>query len=46
MCLAILKTIRHAYKSKYNLNHKNQVSPLMNTDGENMHYFATKCFLY
>ena len=46
MCLAILKNIRHAYKPKYNLNRKNQVIPLMITDGENIHYFATKRFLY
>ena len=36
------KKIRHAYKSKYNLNHKNQVTLLMITDGEKWHYLAVK----
>ena len=36
------KEIRHAYKSKYNLNHKNQLIILMFTDGEKWHYLAVK----
>ena len=34
--------IRHAYKSKCNLNRKNQVTLLMITDGEKWHYLAGK----
>ena len=34
--------ISHAYKSKYNLNRKNQVTLLMITDGEKWHYLAVK----
>ena len=34
--------IRHAYKSKYNLNRENQVILLMITDGEKWHYLAIK----
>ena len=34
--------IRHAHKSKYNLNSKNQVTLLMITDGEKWHYLAVK----
>ena len=34
--------IRHAYKSKHNLNRKNQVILLMITDGEKWHYLAVK----
>ena len=34
--------IRHAYKSKYNLKHENQVILLMITDGEKWHYPAVK----
>ena len=34
--------IRHAYKSKYNLNRKNQVILLMITDGEKWHYLAVE----
>ena len=35
--------IRHTYKSKYNLNHENQVIlPLMITDGKKWHYPAVK----
>ena len=34
------KTIRHAYKSKYNLEHKNQVILLMISRGEKWHYLA------
>ena len=34
--------IRHAYKSKYNLKHENQVILLMITDGEKWHYLAVK----
>ena len=36
------KEIRHAYKSKYNLNRKNQVVLLMITDGEKWLYVAVK----
>ena len=36
--------IRHAYKSNYNLNRKNQVIPLMITDGENWHDLVVKSF--
>ena len=36
------KEIRHAYKSKYNLNRENQVIFLMITDGEKWHYLAVK----
>ena len=36
--------IRHAYKSKYNLNQKNKVTLLMITDGEKWHYLAVKSF--
>ena len=38
------ENIRHAYKSKYNLNRKNQVILLMITDGEKWHYLAVKRF--
>ena len=34
--------IRHAYKSKYNLNCENQVILLMITDSEKWHYLAVK----
>ena len=34
--------IRHAYKSKYNLNRENQVILLMITDGEKWYYLAVK----
>ena len=34
--------IRHAYKSKYNLNRKNKVILLMITDGKKWHYLAVK----
>ena len=34
--------IRHAYKSKYNLEHENQVILLMITDGKKWHYLAVK----
>ena len=34
--------IRHAYKSKYNLNRKNQVTLLGITDAEKWHYLAVK----
>ena len=34
--------IRHAYKSKYNLDRENQVILLMITDGEKWHYLAVK----
>ena len=36
------KEIRHAYKSKYNLNHENQVILLMITGGKKWHYLAVK----
>ena len=36
------KKIKHAYKSKYNLNRENQVILLMITDGEKWHYLAVK----
>ena len=36
------ENIRHAYKSKYNLNRKNQVIFLMITDSEKWHYLAVK----
>ena len=36
------KEIRHAYKSKYNLNHKNQLIFLMITDGKKWPYLAVK----
>ena len=44
MCLIILKKIRHAYKSKYNLNRENQVILLIITDGEKWHYLAVESF--
>ena len=34
--------IRHAYKSKHNLNCKDKVILLMNTDGEKWHYLTVK----
>ena len=34
--------IRHAYKSKYNLNLQHQVIILMITDGKKWHYLALK----
>ena len=34
--------IRHAYKSKYNLKHENQVILLMITNGKKWHYLAVK----
>ena len=37
-----IKKIYCAYKSKYNLTHKNQVILLMITDGEEWHYLAVK----
>ena len=36
------KEIRHAYKSKYNLNCENQVILLIITDGKKWHYLAVK----
>ena len=36
------KYIRHAYKSKYNLNRETQVILLMTTDGKKWHYLAVK----
>ena len=36
------KTIRHAYKSKYNLKLKNQVILLMISDSEKWHYLAVR----
>ena len=41
MCLTILK-IRHAAKSKYNLNRENQIILLMITDGIKWHYLVVK----
>ena len=38
------KKIRHAYKSKHNLNHENQVIVSMITDGKKWHYLVIKCF--
>ena len=40
------KEIRHAYKSKYNLEHENQVILLMITDGKKWHYLAVKICLH
>ena len=34
--------IRHAYKSKHNLKHENQVIFLIITDGDKWHYLAVK----
>ena len=42
MYLIILKKIKRAYKSKYNLTRENQVILLMITDGEKWHYLAVK----
>ena len=42
MGLIILKEIRHACKSKYNLKHENQVILLMITDVRIWHYLAVK----
>ena len=36
------KTVRHAYKSKYNLTHENQVILLMISDGEKWHYLTVR----
>ena len=38
------KEIRHAYKSKYDLNNENQVILLMIIDGENWNYLAVRSF--
>ena len=38
------KEIRHACKSKYNLNCENQVILLMIPDGKKWHYLAVKSF--
>ena len=35
-------TIRHAYKSKYNLTRENQVISLMIRDGEKWHYLTVR----
>ena len=35
-------TIRHVYKSKYNLKHENQVILLMISDGEKWHYLTVR----
>ena len=40
------ENIRHACKSKYNLEHENQVILLMITDGEKWHYLAVKNCLH
>ena len=43
MCLPQnTKEIRHAYKSKYNLERENQVILLMITDGKKWHYLAVE----
>ena len=34
------KAIKHAYKSKYNLTHENQVTFLMIGDGEKWHHLT------
>ena len=34
------ETVRHVYKSKYNLKHENQVNLLMISDGEKWHYLT------
>ena len=44
MCLIILKKIRHAYKSKYNLTRANQVILLVISDAEKWHYLVVKRF--
>ena len=36
------KTIRHAYKAKYNLKRENQVISLMITNGEKWHYLTVR----
>ena len=36
------KTIRHAYKSNYNLTRENQVILLMIRDGEKWHYLTVR----
>ena len=36
------REIRHAYKSKYNLNHESQVIILMITDNGKLNYLAVK----
>ena len=36
------KTIRHSYKSKYNLTRENQVTILMISDGEKWHYLTVR----
>ena len=36
------KKIRHAYKSKYNLDRENQIILLMITDGEKWYYLPIK----
>ena len=38
------KTIRHVYKSKYNLTRENQVILLMISDNEKWHYFTVRSF--
>ena len=38
--------IRHAYKSKYNKERKNQVILLMITDGKKWHYLSVKNYLH
>ena len=41
------KEIRHAYKSKYNLERKNQLILSMITDGEKRHYvLLNNCLHY
>ena len=40
MCL--IMCLRHARKTKYNLNRENQVILSMITDGKKLHYLAVK----
>ena len=42
MFLLILKKIKIAYKSKYNLIRDNQIMLLMISNGKNWHYLAVK----
>ena len=38
------KTIRHAYKSKYNLTREDQIILLMISDDEKWHYLTVRSF--
>ena len=44
-CHIMTEEIRLGYKSKYNLNRKNQVILLIITDGKKQHYLAVKSLL-